>query len=167
MQCSGVNTITTTSKYLMMVRCDEHGLAVAGTKMRSEGDSGFYKSAALCTKQWLVCTILSVQLQSIGSYKFLCTNVVQIGPSVPTPWAGWAPPYVAIGTIRAPRYPRYPLVKESSEILKISTRDKDFIDINMCTYIESNIKVLCSDSCLYNISVSKNFQQIIWNILKM
>ena len=102
-------------------RCDQKE-TVASTNRRLS----LYKAVAclyksLCTKHWFV-------------QDSLYSNVVQIGPSVPTPWAGWAPPYVAIGTIRAPRYPRYPLVKESSEILKISTRDKDFyIDINMCT----------------------------------
>ena len=64
-----------------------------------------------------------------------CTN----RPLCPHPLSRMAvPPYVAIGTIRAPRYPRYPLVKESPAISKIYTRDNDSLDINMCP--QSNFK---------------------------
>ena len=100
-----------------MERWDEHGLVavVRGTKMRSEGDSGglLYKSQRLCTNR----------------------------PLCPHPWAGWAPPYLAIGTIRAPRYPRYPHVKESPERYWRYPQETKIVlcDISMCPYLKSNL----------------------------
>ena len=78
---------------------------------------------------WLVLQIgLSVQMSSNKSAS-VC---------LPAPWAGWAAAlYVAIGTIDAPRYPRYPLVKERPDVGDIHWRHRFFL-ISTCVHIKFN-----------------------------
>ena len=94
-------------------------IRAVGTKMGSKGDTAsgglFYKSASL--------------------YKCLRTNRPLC---VSAPWAGWAAAlYVAIGTIDAPRYPRYPLVKERPDVGDIHWRHRFFL-ISTCVHIKFN-----------------------------
>ena len=71
---------------------------------------------------WLVLQIgLSVQMSSYKSAS-VCPPPSELDGQ---------PPYVAIGTIDAPRYPRYPLVKERPDVGDIHWRHRFF---NMCPY---------------------------------